>query len=99
MVDYDALYRALADGHLRGAGLETFATEPPPPDWPLLKLPNVTLTPHIAGCSVESAHNAARMVAQDIANFYAGRPLVNCANPDVLTRTRRRSMTAVVGCQ
>ena len=53
MVDYDALYRALTDGHLRGAALETFASEPPPPDWPLLKLPNVTLTPHIAGCSVE----------------------------------------------
>ena len=45
MVDYDALYRALADGHLGGAGLETFAMEPPPPDWPLLRLPNVTLTP------------------------------------------------------
>jgi D-3-phosphoglycerate dehydrogenase len=49
MVDYDALYRALAGGHLAGAGLETFAIEPMPPDAPLLRLPNVTLSPHIAG--------------------------------------------------
>ena len=52
MVDYDALYEALASGHLRGAMLETFWQEPVPPDWPLLRLPNVTLTPHIAGASL-----------------------------------------------
>ncbi len=87
MVDYDALYRALTDGHLRGAALETFASEPPLPDWPLLKLPNVTLTPHIAGCSVDSVQLVARMIAQDIANFYAGRPLNHCANPEALLRS------------
>lgn len=83
LVDYDALYRALADGHLAGAGLDTFAQEPPPPDWPLLKLPNVTLTPHIAGASKEAAQRGAETVAQDIANFVAGQPLVNCVNPGV----------------
>jgi len=84
MVDYDALYRALADGHLAGAGLETFAQEPPPPDWPLLRLPNVTLTPHIAGCSTDSVHNAAEMVCADIAAWYTGRSPINCANPQTL---------------
>ncbi len=84
MVDYDALYRVLQDGHLAGAGLETFAVEPVPADSPLLKLPTVTLSPHIAGCSVQSALNAGEMVSRDIANYYAGRPLQHCANPQVL---------------
>jgi len=81
LVDYDALYAALASGHLAGAGLDTLALEPPPTDWPLLQLPNVTLTPHIAGASKESAQRGAETVAQDIANLCAGRPLVNCVNP------------------
>ena len=52
----------------------------------VLKLSNVTLTPHIAGCTVESVTRAAEMVSIDIANFYAGKPLVNCSNPGVLGR-------------
>jgi D-3-phosphoglycerate dehydrogenase / 2-oxoglutarate reductase len=81
LVDYAALYAALVSGHLAGAGLDTLALEPPPTDWPLLQLPNVTLTPHIAGASKESAQRGAETVAQDIANYCAGRPLVNCINP------------------
>lgn len=84
MVDYDALYRALADGHLGGAGLETFATEPPPPDWPLLRLPNVTLTPHIAGCSRESVRVAAEMVSSDLARWLRGDKPLHVFNAEVL---------------
>ncbi len=84
LVDYDALYIALKSGHLGGAGLDTFAQEPPPVDWPLLKLPNVTLTPHIAGASKESAQRGAQIVAQDVANFVAGRPLAYCVNAAAL---------------
>jgi phosphoglycerate dehydrogenase-like enzyme len=40
----------------------------------------VTLTPHIAGASQESAQRGAESVAQDIANFFAERPLKYCAN-------------------
>jgi D-3-phosphoglycerate dehydrogenase / 2-oxoglutarate reductase len=85
MVDYDALYNALVDGHLAGAGLETFAVEPPAPDWPLLRLPNVTLSPHMAGCSRESVLLAADMVCRDLALWYAGRPPEHCFNPEVLS--------------
>lgn len=84
LVDYDALYAALADGHLGGAALDTFAQEPPPADWPLLALDNVTVTPHIAGASREAARRGAEIVAQDIANFFAGKPLRYCVNREVL---------------
>jgi D-3-phosphoglycerate dehydrogenase len=80
LVDYDALYSALASGHLAGAGLDCFPTEPPSPDWPLLKLPNVTLTPHIAGSSQGSAQRGAEDVVLDLANWVAGRPLQHCVN-------------------
>ena len=58
MVNYDDLYQALASRHVRGAMLETFWQEPTPPTAPLLKLDNVTLTPHIAGASTH--HGADR---------------------------------------
>jgi D-3-phosphoglycerate dehydrogenase len=74
LVDYDALYRALESGHLRGAMLETFAVEPVPPDWPLLKLPNVTLTPHIAGASRRTVRHAAAQIAEEVERYVRGEP-------------------------
>ena len=77
MVDYDDLYCALASRHVRGAMLETFWQEPPPPDAPLLKLDNVTLTPHIAGASTTTVRIAARMVAEEVRRWLAGEPPLN----------------------
>ena len=77
MVDYPALTDALRSGHLRGAMLETFGIEPPPADWPLLHLPNVTLTPHIAGASRNTIRIAARMVAEEVRRYLAGEPPAN----------------------
>lgn len=77
MVNYDDLYQALTRGKLRGAGLETFAIEPPPADWPLLKLPNVTLTPHIAGASIKTVKHAAAMVAEEVRRFIAKEAFLN----------------------
>ena len=72
LVDYDALCEALAGGKIGGAVLDTFPMEPPPPDWPLLRLPNVTLTPHIAGASRRTIRRAAAMAAAATVRFLAG---------------------------
>ena len=77
MVDYDALYLALVSGHLGGAMLETFAVEPVPADWKLLQLPNVTVTPHIAGASVKTITIAAEATAEEVRRFVAGEPPLN----------------------
>ncbi|PBB84917.1 MULTISPECIES: 2-hydroxyacid dehydrogenase [unclassified Mesorhizobium] len=77
LVDYDALYEALLSGQIASAMLETFAIEPVPADWPLLQLPNVTLTPHIAGASVRTVTYAAEQAAEEVRRFLAGLPPVN----------------------
>lgn len=74
LCDYDALHAALADGHLGGAMLETFAIEPVPVDWPLLQMPNVTLTPHIAGASRRTVTFAAEQAAEEVRRYLAGEP-------------------------
>lgn len=74
LVDYDALTEALQTGPLAAAMLETFAVEPAPADWPLLKLPNVTLTPHIAGASVRTVTFAAEQAAEEVRRHLAGEP-------------------------
>jgi D-3-phosphoglycerate dehydrogenase / 2-oxoglutarate reductase len=77
LMDYQALYDVMRDGHLRGAMLETFAVEPVPADWPLLQLPNVTLTPHIAGASMHTVRYAARLAAEEVRLYLSGEPNLN----------------------
>lgn len=77
LVDYDALYEALVSGQIASAMLETFAVEPVPSDWPLLQLPTVTLTPHIAGASVRTVTYAAEQAAEEVRRYLAGLPPVN----------------------
>ncbi|HWA79200.1 MAG TPA: NAD(P)-dependent oxidoreductase [Acetobacteraceae bacterium] len=74
LVDYEALIEVLESGRLAGAALDTFAIEPAPTGWRLLELPNVTLTPHIAGASVRTVKVAAEAVAEEVRRFVAGEP-------------------------
>ncbi len=79
MVDYEALTEALKSRRLRGAALETFALEPTPPDLELLRLENVTLTPHIAGASIKTVKYAAAAAAEEVRRYLAGEgPLNPC---------------------
>jgi D-3-phosphoglycerate dehydrogenase / 2-oxoglutarate reductase len=77
LVDYDALTAALKSRHLRGAAIETFGIEPVPPDWELLSLDNVTLTPHIAGASVKTVKHAAEAAAEEVRRYIEGEPPLN----------------------
>ena len=73
VVDIDALHAALKSGHLAGAALDVFPTEPKgayePLASPLIGLPNVILTPHIGGSTQESQENIGREVAEKLVRF------------------------------
>jgi len=77
LCDDDALLRALQDGTLEGAAIDTFTVEPIPANHPLLAQPNVTLTPHIAGGSVRTVAHAAEQIAEEIRRYLAGEAPVN----------------------
>ncbi|GIV07822.1 MAG: NAD-dependent formate dehydrogenase [Fimbriimonadales bacterium] len=76
LIDEAALIEAL-QGHLGGAAIDVFAPEPPLPDHPLLKLPNVILTPHGAGVTQEAQQRIAQGVIQNVLRFLEGRPLAD----------------------
>ncbi|ANY14767.1 phosphoglycerate dehydrogenase [Bordetella pseudohinzii] len=73
VVDIAALDASLRSGHLAGAALDVFPTEPKGPDEalasPLIGLPNVILTPHIGGSTQESQENIGREVAEKLVRF------------------------------
>jgi phosphoglycerate dehydrogenase-like enzyme len=66
LVDESALYQALTDGKLGGAGLDVFAQEPPDYTAPAYQLPNVVVTPHIAGVTYETSRKRAACAAQNV---------------------------------
>ena len=69
IVDENDLAEAIASGHVAGAALDVFATEPPPADHPLLKLPQVIGTPHLGAATSEAQINVAIAIAEQISNF------------------------------
>jgi D-3-phosphoglycerate dehydrogenase / 2-oxoglutarate reductase len=74
IVDQSALVAALKSGHLAGAALDVFETEPPDFDSPLFLMPNVVLAPHMAGSTHEALASIARRAAADISLVLSGRP-------------------------
>ena len=86
VVDADALAQALRKRQIAGAALDVYAVEPPPPDFPLLGLDNVILTPHIAWASEESSQEIRQSMLNDFLALAHGKPARCVVNPEVLER-------------
>lgn len=80
LIDEPALVEALQRKRIMGAALDVFDVEPLPEGSPLLKLDNVTLTPHLAGSTIDAFRNSPKMSAGHLERMLAGEtdlPIVN----------------------
>jgi len=77
IVDEAALVRALTEGSLRKAALDVYPTEPLPADHILRRLPNVLLTPHVAGETVEALTERYSRIASNLLRIFQGEDPVN----------------------
>jgi phosphoglycerate dehydrogenase-like enzyme len=77
VIDEAALIEALRNELLRGAALDVFSQEPLPADSPLWTLPNVIISPHIAGLTPQYYERAADLFAENLRRFIGGEPLMN----------------------
>ena len=72
IIDETALADAIREGHIAGAAIDVWTTEPPPPDHPLLQLPQVVATPHLGASTREAQVNVAFDVADQIVEYLRG---------------------------
>jgi len=78
----EAVVAALREGHLRGAALDVFETEPLEPESPLWAAPHLILSPHIAGNSPHYDARAVELFAENLKRYLAGQPLLNRVEPE-----------------
>jgi phosphoglycerate dehydrogenase-like enzyme len=81
LVDERALRRALRDGPLGGAVLDTFRDEPLPPGSPFYDLPNVIITPHTSWSSGRVLDRSVELFCDNLRRYAAGEPLLNVVDP------------------
>jgi D-3-phosphoglycerate dehydrogenase len=85
-----ALVEALASGRLGGAAVDVFDVQPLPADHPFLSLPNVILTPHMAGITEESMLRMGMGVVDEARRIAAGELPQQLVNPEAVPLYRRR---------
>ncbi len=94
LVDETALCDALRSGQLGGAALDVFSKEPLPPEHPLLRCPNVLLSPHAASHTAEAAYRMAEEAVQSVLDVLAGLTPEHVVNTEVLSRLQGHGVEA-----
>ena len=77
IVDEPALVDVLRKGKIAGAGLDVFEEEPYPPTGQLWDIPNLILTPHLAGASTQKDRRCVEILRENVLRFQRGEELVN----------------------
>jgi glycerate dehydrogenase len=74
LIDESALAAALAEGRIRGAGLDVLSVEPPPPDHVLLQAPRCLITPHLAWATTAARGRLMQIVTRNVMAYLDGAP-------------------------
>ncbi|NLY54540.1 MAG: D-2-hydroxyacid dehydrogenase [Firmicutes bacterium] len=82
VVDEAALIAALQAGTIKGAGLDVFEQEPLPADSPLWDMPQVIITPHVAGHMPDYDENVVAILLENLRRYQAGEPLINIVDKE-----------------
>ena len=82
VTDQKALGAALAAGHLRGAAVDVFETEPLPQDSPLWGLENLIVTPHCSSVYDGWGIKSVTMFCENLSRYRSGEPLKNVVDPE-----------------
>jgi D-3-phosphoglycerate dehydrogenase len=88
--DERAVFEALATGQLGAAGLDVFEEEPSPVDNPIFSLPNVVVSPHVAGGTAQASRAISMQVAGEMLRVLRGERPEVLVNPDVWPRLGQR---------
>jgi len=99
IIDQSALFHALQDKKIAGAGLDVFEEEPVSEDNPLLGLDNIIMTPHSAALTKECVIRMAVEAVNCTLAVFNGRIPPNVANPQVLTTERWKHLAQSVEVQ
>lgn len=92
LVDETALLRLLDEGHLAGAALDTFSTEPLPEDSPLRRHPRLVLTPHLGASTGEAQQAVSTILARQVIDFIQTGAIAGCVNLPPLSAEAAREV-------
>ncbi|MEM8853418.1 MAG: hydroxyacid dehydrogenase [Pseudomonadota bacterium] len=94
IVETDALVEAVSSGHLRGAAMDVFETEPLPADHPFTRTPGIVLSPHIGGATEEALVRTAVETAQQVVDVLNDNKPPHLVDDSVWERRRHAGVKA-----